>query len=281
MFAAQPRLSISFLELRRQIYEAHNNGIRVLEMNLIMLVLFYIAQFGFRTIGWFGWKKAKRSFGSGVSVFLFGALIGTTVFATLYIQPITYADIFNSYLATSVILTILTALIVEGALRKHSRVFRIVIIVVLGLLTLPRIVYRVDLFIRQIPDSKPSIPITDIQATDFVRHTIKSGGVIYVFNAGQTDAYASYISAFTGFDTFLSGQNYLSRHAVDYAVSQRQAATIATGSDPEKVSAILKQYTIHLLFAYKPFTPSAGLAALPLRTVFENDRVILFAYENK
>ncbi|MCX6794067.1 MAG: hypothetical protein NTY06_03100, partial [Candidatus Gottesmanbacteria bacterium] len=281
MFAAQPGLAISFLELRRQIYAAHNNGIRVLEMNMIMLVLFYIAQFGFRTIGWFGWKYAGRSFGTGVSVFLVTALIGTTVFATLFIQPVTYADIFNSYLAVSVVLSILTALIVERMLRNRSQAFKMIIIVFVGLLTLPRIVYRMDQFIRQISHSRPFIPTAEIQTMDFVRRSIKSGGVIYVFNAGQTDGYASYVSALTGYDTFLSGQNYLSRHAVDYKAKQQIADIIATGSDPNIVGTLLKQYNIGILYAYKPFVMPEGLAGLGLRKVFENGTNILFTYEHK
>ena len=278
MFVVQPNLSLSFLELRRLIYLQHNNYIRVLEMNLIMLGIFYISQFGLRTIGWFGWRIARKSLGTEVAIFLFASLVGTTLFGTLFIQPITYADIFNSYLAASVILSLLNALILERLIRAQSKVIAVVILLIIGAMTIPRIFYRMQQFSKELQNSAAIISNSEIHALDFVREKVKSDTVVYVFNKAQIDGYESYVSALTSHDTFLAGQNYLGRHGVDYSGKQRLADIIATSFDPALVNNILKSNRIGILYAYKPFALPAGLKGIGVRKIFENSSNIVYSY---
>ncbi len=279
MFAAQPKFEISFLELRRQIYLAHNNVIRVFQMNIIMFVIFYVAIFGIRIVGWFGWWRAKKVFGVEVAVFLFTALIGTTLFATLYIQPITYADIFNSYLAASVILSILSALTVEWIIRKKNKLTIIVVCIILGISTIPRISYRMIEFVKRTHQGGLVMKKSEIDTMDFVRKNTKKDVVVHVFNAAQLDGYASYVSAMISRDTFLAGQNYLGRHSVNYRERQHLADIIATSSNPTEVSSVLNANNIKILYAYKPFILPEGLSKIGVRKIFENDSNILYQYE--
>lgn len=281
MFAVQPHLAISFLVLRLQIYAAHNNVLRVLEMNLIMVVIFCVSQFGFRIAGWFGWGPARERLGTPVALFVFASLVGTTVFGTLYIQPITYADIFNSYLAASVFLSLLTGFMIERYMLKKNRLVMAGFIIVLGFMTIPRMINRVMDYRIHILHAGPTIAKNEIDTLYFVRYSLKNSGVMYVFNTHQPDGYESYVSALTGHDTFLAGQNYLARHGVPYADRQHAADVIAASRNPNVVGALLKKYNIGVLYAYKPFVMPEGLGKLNLRKVFENGENILYTYENK
>jgi hypothetical protein len=135
-------------------------------------------------------------------------------------------------------------------------------------------------FVKHIPGSQPVIPMAELHALASIKKLIPSESVMYVFNAGQTDSFSSYVSALSGHDTFLAGQVILTRHGVDYGARQELAGVIASSTDSGKIASTLKQNKIQYLYAYKPHELSVGLSMLPLRKIFENDRVIVFTYEN-
>jgi hypothetical protein len=279
MFASQPRLAISFFELRRVIFAAHNNFLRVSEMNILMLIIFYLAQFGFRTIGWFGIVRAKKIFGIEVAIFCIAALVGTTAFATLYIQPITFADIFNSYLAASVILSILSGVTIEWLLYRKKKTVIVMCLMLIGILTVPRISYRMIEFAKKTFQSVPVISKSEIETMDFVRNHVVSEKTMYVFNYAKMDGFSSYVSGYTKKDTFLAGQVILTRHGVQYSERQALADIIATSEDSASVSAILANYDIGFLYAYKPFLLPSGLKQLDIKKIFENDTNIVYRYK--
>jgi hypothetical protein len=275
MFAAQPLLSISTLLLRQRVYMDHANGIRVLQMDLIMLAIFMAAQFGIRIAGFIGIVRCVKTVPKPLSVFLIAALAGTFLFATLFIQPLTFADIFNSYLAGGLVLTMLTGFVVDGIGGRKSGT---VALAVLVLLTLPRWIYRMDRFAVAVGTAKPVVTASELHALTAVRENSGPGDTVLAFSGGTWDGFAAYVSPFTGRDTYLSGQTILERHGVD--MRQRQAAVARIGSmDRAEAERLLKAENVRILYYYGDRGLPSSVDPARGRQIFGNGYNTVYRYE--
>jgi hypothetical protein len=280
MFVVQPYLGFSFLELRREIYLAHNNIVRVLEMQLTMLALFLFSQFGIRNFGWFGIKRLFKIGGFGIaSIILFG-LVGTMTLATLFIQPIGFSDIFNSYLAASVFLTVGTAVFFERYLQKKS-FWSFLIILVILLSTLPRFIYRMNDVVHRMANAQPAIWRNEFEAAKFIRQNTKPEDVIAVINTKSVDYMWSYVSALSNRHTYLSGQMILNTFLIDYSKRTENILTLEKGMDKEAIGVIARTEPINYVYYYGDAPIEGIYGEKQIKRVYQSGGITIYAIEDR
>lgn len=277
MFAAQKNIGIDTLLLRLDVYRQHGNALRIIQMNVWMLVLFLIGQFGIRTVGWLGIRKALREHPPGVGIFLVCTLIGSLLIGTLVIQPVAGADIFNMYLVTSFILWLLT-LFVVAQIRFHPSII-VLCFIILFAVTLPRWVYKTQMDWSTIGQSKPAIPAEELQVFQFIKTNTDGKSVVAVFNNGQWDAMYPYVSIFTERDMYLSGQTILGRHGVPYEKRQEVINRAHVLSDGGQVRAILKEQGIDVVLFLKDDHFHYEGYADGIRRIYANGRFTVYQIE--
>jgi hypothetical protein len=280
MFVVQPFLGLSFLELRREIYLAHNNVLRVLQMNLTMLALFLFSQFGIRNFGWFGIKRLFKMGGFGIGTIILFGLVGTMGLATLFIQPIGFADIFNSYLAASVFLTIASAVFFERYLHKKFFWSFLIIFIVLTC-TLPRFVYRMSGVAMRMANANPSILRSEFDAAKFIRQNSKPEDVIAVINTRSVDYFSSYVSALSNRHTYLSGQHYLSTFLIDYSKQMENIRILEKGTDKDKITSIIQTEPINYIYYYNDAPIEGIYGEKQIKKVYQAGGITIYAIENR
>lgn len=274
MFTVQEKLGISVFELRRRIYQEHANIVRVFQMDITMLVIFLLSQFGLRNIGWVSIRTAIRNVGVPLTVYIYGGLVLTTLFGTLFIQPVAYADIFNSYLAGSILLWVLASISINTWLGKTKRLYRILFIFLIISFTIPRWIYKTSIEVSTLQSLKPVIYKEELDAMNFIKAKTPSDSTILVFNQGQWDSVFPYVSVFTNRDTFLSGQGILERHGIDMADRKKIVESIQADAPPAVLRKIVLEHNIGILYFYSK--PSIKKYEELFDTIFSNDMVTLY-----
>lgn len=278
MFIVQPKLNLGFLELRRQIYFAHNNILRIWELNIISLLLFLIGQFGLRNLGWFGLKNAIKSYSIPVTIFLSGALLGTMILGTFFIQPLTWSDIFNSYLAGSLVLFIFSITVINRWVTRTKGIFQILICCVVLLLPLPRLMYRIQTHLRAV---SPIITVEEIKTMQYLQLHSKPQDVIMVFNhQSSIDGYFAFVTAFTRRDTFVSGRQIIKNFGIPVDEKMRFMTDFDI-MDPENIRQSLDKYHIRFLYFYGNKMLPEEILRIGIRPFYRGKEQTIYIYEPK
>jgi hypothetical protein len=280
MFVVQPFLGLSFLELRREIYLAHNNIMRVLQIHLTMLGIFLFSQFGIRNFGWFGIKRLNSLGGYGITSMVFFGLVGTMTLATLFIQPVGFSDIFNSYLAASVFLTITTAIFFEQYLQKKSY-WSFFIIYIILLCTVPRFIYRMNGAAERMANAQPAILRSEFDATKYLRQNSKPKDVIAVINTKSVDYMWSYVSALSNRHTYLSGQKILNGYSIDFTERAKNLSTLDHGTDKDAINVIVQTEPINYIYYYGEVPIEGVYGEKQIKRVYQKEGITIYRIENR
>lgn len=277
MFAVQEKLGLSFLELRRRIYVDHSNYLRQWQMDLTMLAVFFIGQFGIRNIGWLGLGATMRR-SRYLGFFVIGGMAASLLLGTLFIQPVAGADIFNAYLATSLLLWVGGVLVLDVWMKKMPVVGISILLLTVAGVTIPRWVYKTYLPFPQLIGSKPVIWANEVNAMKYIRIYTQPNEVIAVFNTGQWDSMFPYVSIYTNHPMYLSGQTILERHGVKFINRSDRMKILTSTSDVTQIHDILQREGISLLYFYGRPKLGVAIESLNVEKVFSNDSIWVYRY---
>lgn len=271
MFAVQPNLNLSHFELARRIYADHHNFLQVLRMEITMLVIFMVAQFGVRNIGFLPLKTTIKSLGMQVSVFFYFAISTALIVGTIFYQPVAGADIFNFYLAASLFLSIISALTISNWFNQGGMFIKMALIILLLIVSMPRWIYKTQTFGAYFKSDSLIVSRGELTAMEFLRAHTKSKDIVLVFNKGQWDSMYSYVSPFIRRDTFLSGQGILGRHGIPFDDREKIVNTITLSKDIHQIRQLLKNNRINILYFYGQPTLAVPIERLPVEAIFKGD----------
>lgn len=274
MFAGQEALKITHFELARQIYAAHKNTLQALRMELTMLVIFLIFQFGIRVVGFFPtYMKEGRK--NPLYFFFMGTIaLVSLILGTFFIQPVAGADIFNFYLVLSLMLSIFTAFTIQR-MNTLSYPLKILIIVVIFGLTLPRFVHKTSTFSRYFSNGSANISIEEIDAMEYVKNNTDPESLILVDNVDSWDGMYPYVSIFTQRPMFLSGQVMMSRHGISYSKRENIVNSIKNATNEVEAYRIVKKNNIDILYFYKG---GDNFTIIPhnSKKIYENNKIAIY-----
>lgn len=275
-FAVHPDLHLSNFELARQTYLFHSNWLQALRMDITMMFLFLLAQFGIKNIGWFLAKGLLKQLGLPFYIFLYVSMISGVVLGTFFYQKSGGGNIFNFFLASSLLLSI-PAVFILGKLLNISLQIRIIFVILLLTVTIPRWMYRNQSFLYYFKQTSPIIHIDELKAMDSIRSNTSPKEVILVFNDGNWDSEYPYVGVFTQRDMYLSGQGILKSHGIyEYKDREWVKKIILTSNNADQVKNLLKKNSIDILYFYGKPTLGKGLKEINLMKIFENDRITTY-----
>lgn len=271
-FSAQTNLFLSHFELARRIYEDHHNFFGELRIDIIMFIIFLIAQFGIRNVGFILLPSTIKHLGISLSVFFYSCIGVAIIAGTFFYQSVAGADIFNFYLTASLFLSILAVLNVSNWFDKRGKIIKIFCILLLLVITIPRWVYKTNLgFQWYFIPGKPVISTQELQAMEFISKHTDAKDVVLVFNYGQWDSMFSYVSTFTKRDMYLSGQVILGRHGIPVKDRAEVVKRIENSDNSNEVRTLINKNNIRILYFYGKPVLSKGLAKLPMKIIFQNN----------
>ncbi|MFZ5845625.1 MAG: hypothetical protein ACOY0S_04110 [Patescibacteria group bacterium] len=280
MFAVQEKLHLSYLELRRRIFTENFNPLRALQMDLTMLVIFTLSQFGIRNLGWLAFVKSIRVLGSVLTIFLYSGVLAGFVLGTIFIQPVAGADMFNAYLASSIFLWVLACILLNFWLASKRHGPTIILISLILLMTLPRWFYKTYFPPSAWQKAKPSVTRAELAALTYLRTQTNPEALVLVANTGQWDSMYPYVSIFAERNMYLSGQTILERHGINFVERKGVAQQIFSASDSKLVISLLKRYSINYLYFYGDPPLPRGLSGSGLVRVFQNEGNTIYQIPN-
>ncbi len=277
MFSAQTNLFLSHLELARRIYQDHRNFFGELRMDTLMLVIFLIAQFGLRNVGFVPAKATLRQFGSKIIIFLYAVIAVAIICGTFLYQSVAGADIFNFYLTANLFLSVLAAYTLSHWFDKRKKTMKIVFIILLLAVSLPRWFYKTEPAVAQyVMPSNPVISKRELAAMEYVRRYTNENDIVLVFNQGQWDSMFPYVSAFTERDMYLSGQVILGRHGISFQDRAEIVKRIQNSDNINEVRKLINSSHINILYFYGKPVFNKGLVGLRMRIIFQNSNNTIY-----
>lgn len=278
MFAVQKNLYLSSFELARRIYADHNNFLQELRMDITMLVVFLVAQFGLINFGFIPLRSTVKHLGIPTSLFFYSCIAIALILGTFFYQPVAGADIFNFYLTASLFLSLFSAFTLSNWFDKRRSTIKIICIIALIACSIPRWIYFTYHQSQWyfIP-GKPVVWKKELESMKFVSKNTGVHDIILVANSGQWDSMFPYVSAFTQRDMYLSGQTMLGRHGISFQDRTAIVDRILTSEDVYEVNTLLKSNKIDILYFYGNPVLFKGLAGVKLKKIFQNESNTIYA----
>lgn len=270
MFVVQKNLGMSHFEMAREIYASHNNYLQQVRMDITMLVLFLVGQFGIQNLGWIPIKKVIQTLGLPFWMFLYGSSVILVIFGSLFLQPVAGADIFNTYLASNFFLTILTGVLLNNISGTKRKKLLVLVVIFIIAVTLPRWIYKSSTVKAYFTKQSPVFSKNELTAMNYLARNSPQDAIILVFNKGTWDFLYPYVSVFTQRDMYLSGRIISGRHGINTDNRQKIADTIKTSSDKAEVSILLSRNHITYLYFYGLDTMQVDPKNIGFEKIFSN-----------
>lgn len=279
MFAVQPKLALSNLELARRVYLDAKNSFGVWRMDFLMLGLFFLGQFGIKNLGFIPSKKIFKLLGKEISFFIVGAVTALFIVATFFYQPIGGADIFNFYLAMFLLLGLIASFNL-GIIFSKSKFFAAFIVLFILVASLPRWTYEMGVLFNYLGKDRVLFDNYDLASLKFLNDNTPRNSIILVDNRGQADYAYPYVSALSNRDTFLSGQNVLLGHSIPFETRKKIVLEIFTSSKSAVIKKDLRKNKIGYIYLYGNPELSKGLKNINLQLIFSNKRATIYKVLN-
>jgi hypothetical protein len=283
MFSVNEAINLSHFELARRIYLDHFNYLQALRMDITMFAIFMIAQFGVVNFGWFPTRSFISHVGKPFTIFLYSGIIVSILLGTLFLQPAGGYDIFNFFIAGCLFLSLIAAFNGSILFKNKQMVFRVLLILLLFGITIPRWVYK-SLTIRyyiQKEEKTTAIGRKDFEIMNIVKGKTTENDIVLVFNKGQWDGWYPYVSAFTQRDMFLSGQTILQSHGIDYKKREEIVNRIRNSHNSNEVKKLLIENNITVLYIYSSDTLSINLSDKSFEPIYTSTLASIYRFHKE
>lgn len=277
-FIVQPWLMLDRLELARRIYLDHHSWLRVIQYEAIFFLIFTFCVFGTKLIGLIQTKKSLSFFPKEINIFLISGIIVSSIAGFFFQQYSGGANTFNFLVSVFIIGSIYSTLGISYFLEKIGNKGKILIIVVIVVLTVPRVLYQVIVNVSDITERKGFfIDNYELESVKYIREKTLDNAMIMVnYEKFKADADSPYISFLTNRAMFLSGlRTELEGHGIDYSKRKAIVDELLSSTDSARVATLLQQSSIDYLYLSPSDIVIATVSAEFTKTVFQNTRVKL------
>jgi hypothetical protein len=282
-FIVQPWMNLDRLELARIIYANHHNILRVIQYEIIFILLYIIAIFGTKIIGLVQSKKSLQLLPKELHIVLLGGITCSLPLGLFFQQSSGGPNSFNFLVSIFIIGSIYTALACCYWLQKTNRVLRYLLIVIIVLLTLPRIFFETSVNIQAVSQQKGFlIKSSTLDGFNYLKNNAPKNSIIAIKPVNFKFDYdeAPYISIFTNRGEFLAGIGPTKDHGIDMTKRTRDLNFIFQSKDCDKVKNTLAQNRINYIILSQV---NNNLACLKtdnfLTKVYENNAVLILQFK--
>lgn len=273
-FIVQPSLGLTNLELARQIYIAHKSYIRILEYELIFMLISLPALFGTKILAFLQSPKSSLRMGGGLLVFLLSGIFVSLFIGLFFLQKTGGSNTFNFIVSAWFFLSIFAALALEYLQKKFSLGFIFIIIILL--LTVPRVSMNTYLNIVEYKKfDYRFVTNQELSAFKFIRDNTSDKALISVDPDNGFDRYTPYFSVFTQRPMYLSGEHILESHGIDANKRKSEQENIFKNSNVLVVAkSLLGSKIDYLLLWEKDHLPATESSYFTTK-VFNNKEMSL------
>lgn len=172
-FIVQPKLGLSNLELAREVYARNNNYIKDLLYNLLFTLIFTIAIFGTKIIGFFQTKTSLKKLPTYLHIILLSGLIMCFILGMFFVQVSGGANSFNFISTVFIFSSIYAALAMAFLIRmpKH-KIIRFTILTIFILITMTRSIYVSTRLINLHVSKTYNMPVEELSVYEFIKTNI-------------------------------------------------------------------------------------------------------------
>lgn len=274
-FIVQPWMMLDRLELARRVYLEHRSWLRVVQYEIIFAFIFIATVFGTKLLGLLQSKKSLSLLPVELHVFLISGMTVSAVLGSFFQQYTGGANTFNFLVSIFIIGSIYTALACSYWVNKAHRNVKIFIIVLIVILTAPRVLQESFVNFRNIQAKKGFIIDNfELNGIRYLKEKTEEDALVMVdYNVFKVDAEGPYISFLADRSMFLSGLgNELTAHGIDFSARKKVVDAIMASHNPKKMRENLLKNKINYIFLSvdsRFATESAQFSSV----VFENGRV--------
>ncbi|MDO8269239.1 MAG: hypothetical protein Q7T54_01045, partial [Candidatus Levybacteria bacterium] len=121
-------------------------------------------------------------------------------------------------------------------------------------------------------------PVISRNELDAMRYLKNQEGreIVLVLNKGQWDSHFSYVSIFTGTNTFLSGQVIMSRHGIDFSEREKVIKDLQNSTNTSGLKQLLSRNNISYLYFYGNYGLKLKPEEVDLSRVFDNHTISIY-----
>ncbi len=227
-FIVQKNLGLVNLMLAKSTYEAHHSYLRVLQYELTFGLLYIFSVFGSKLLGIFQTRKSLAMLPKELHVFLIPAFIISAIAGFFFLQKSGGSNTFNFLVSIFIFGSIYTAMACTYWINKLPKIFRIVAVVLVIFLTVPRVAFEwTTNVVNLIKHNGFVVDNQQLEAARYLKDHSDSKSIVLVDNR-QFDMEQSspYLSIFTDRQMFLSGKGILDSHGVETLKRSQVADTI-------------------------------------------------------
>ncbi len=183
-FISQPHLNLVHFEMAREIYASHHNWFGVARFEIFFALLYIIFVFGTLLFGIFQTRKSLAYFPREINIFLIPAIIISTILGFFFIQTSGGANSSQFLITTEIVGSIYTALACGYWIDKLNNTLKYIAIVIVVLLTIPRVLDTAHVYISQIYANTPNIFVDtkQLQALTYIKNNSPKNAVILADN---------------------------------------------------------------------------------------------------
>lgn len=263
------------LELARRVYLAHNSWLRVIEYELIYAVLFIFAIFGTKLIGLIQSKKSLSRLPKELHLLLIPGFIVSFISGSFFLQRSGGSNTFNFLVSIFILGSIYTSLVCYYWLNKKNNFIKILLILVIVFLTIPRSLNQAYKNTNSIYEKKGFlIKNEEIKAINYLSGQGDNSSLVLVDSNILMDMQSPYLSFLSNKKMFLSGQiDELEAHSIDFSDRLDVRNTIFYSGNASSVSAALLNNNIGYLYMIRKDELASTDSAHFLKTGFYNKEI--------
>jgi hypothetical protein len=267
-----------WVDQRWAIYGEHKNYLRLIEYGIFMSVGYLFAQLGVKLLGMLPSKRMIKQIGIPFSIFLYSVLFSSMILGLFFYQKIGGANIWEFFLASSLILAITVSLNISLYLTKANKFIQLLVVLVIVILILPRWASSIAEYLKiDYFSAFHGVSNKELQAYDYLKNNTAKNSLVLVVNQESYVDFASIASVLSERNLFFSGEGVSQKVTSEIIRRKKDLKAVQFSLDTNKVNSILKNDKINYIYLYaKPATPSAVLKDKLLQKVFSNDAAKIF-----
>lgn len=280
-FMAQKSLGLGFIDQRWTIYLENHNYLRLFEYGLIMTVIYLFVQFGVKLLGFYPLKRTIKILKTDLFILLYSILFSSLILGLFFYQRVGGGNIWQFFLATSLMLTILASLNLSILLSKLNKIIVTIIIVPIIIFTIPSWINFVSSnFQTNYTSLFHGVSTAELNVYSYLKNNAPRDSMILLIDQpNYGNCPASLAKVLTERNLFFSGPGSSQIITPENIRREKDVILVKNNTDDKKTFELLRNDAINYVVIYSDTFVATG-SALPknklLNKVFSNETAEVF-----
>jgi len=215
-FAAQPTLGLLNFALALQVYQVHNNILRIALVEIVLFLLYMTTLFGSLLVGFFQTKQTIRIFPTWLHVFLIPAAIITLCLGLFTLQKTGGANTIQFIIFLFFVFSLYAALSTSWIFSRIPKGASLFLLIFLLALSLPRIVTDLsNNYLYSVKRERVVVSTDMLDAIEKLKHITSEKDIIAVDENYLADTFY-FLPLLTNRKIYLTGTGILEDHGISY-----------------------------------------------------------------